>query len=789
MWPTVKSQFKKIQKWQERGDDDSIRNLASVLVSSGDESLKAEAIKALGAIGGEAVVLPLVGALKSESRHARAEAAIALGVVGHPKGVDALIETLDDQDDVLRLRSAEALGKIGDPGARLPLKRTLDDPHGGVGCAAALALAKVGNGDSADALLNWIEKLMSGTAQKMSADEKCAKINAVMSALAPKLDTDQLHAMADNLVMQIRVQSWEVANPLTREPGWIAQPCQNPIWKPLQEELAKRKATESSRPAPERTPTPSKPQTAVPPPRPQSGSDSGERDFFGRTNRQSNRDTRILPMTKGAASTGESEAGLGGVIGEFLKFLESHALHSVVLIGGALRDFRLGRKPNDLDVTCYFQVPSELRQKLPDPVEWNLQFAAQAQPVLEHLASALKIGVADLLAGKAVFSSNGESLPVHYVGPYLLEEQETTFHPLQIEQRLKRMVSRLGLVADAKGDQLYGLISDATVNRMWSDYHGTWHGDWKRGTAHLNEKEIHVEGPVSRAGLLEIFRVLHLKHSLGFTLSDSAVEVLESAAQTMNADLDLARREFSREAFDRLLALPRHDLVVDELELLGLAPTIVDFLSVAQLAKVNEVIGKRETEREALLQRSKRTAETSRKTIEEKQAQYDKKREQFLRNLELLDESKSTKFDVETQLRASTERLADAEQAARESTGRLEEATRRFRAIATGENVDVTVIQAHRAALADKRDRDARVEALKKEVEGLRVSADAKRAQMLSNQNRMEELGKNLEDALQELQTEKTRAEEAGAELERIKDFLNLSPQRRRARLRGIQPS
>jgi HEAT repeat protein len=77
-----------------------------------DENVRREAASALEAMGSRAVA-PLAEALRGESREGRREAARALGRIRDPGAIESLIPLLQDQDPGVRDEALIALGRMG----------------------------------------------------------------------------------------------------------------------------------------------------------------------------------------------------------------------------------------------------------------------------------------------------------------------------------------------------------------------------------------------------------------------------------------------------------------------------------------------------------------------------------------------------------------------------------------------------------------------------------------------------------------------------------------------------
>jgi HEAT repeat protein len=78
-----------------------------------EEELREAAARALGQIGGERTIAGLVKALHDEDSDVRSAVAEALGEDGE-EAVEALLGALNDKEDDVRLKAAKALGRLGD---------------------------------------------------------------------------------------------------------------------------------------------------------------------------------------------------------------------------------------------------------------------------------------------------------------------------------------------------------------------------------------------------------------------------------------------------------------------------------------------------------------------------------------------------------------------------------------------------------------------------------------------------------------------------------------------------
>lgn len=93
-----------------------------------DSVVRFYAAEALGEIGDESAVEPLIAALLDEDEHVRWRAAGSLGLLGDERAVEPLIAALQDEDAFVRKVAAGSLGDIGDERALGPLIDVLDNP-------------------------------------------------------------------------------------------------------------------------------------------------------------------------------------------------------------------------------------------------------------------------------------------------------------------------------------------------------------------------------------------------------------------------------------------------------------------------------------------------------------------------------------------------------------------------------------------------------------------------------------------------------------------------------------
>jgi HEAT repeat protein len=108
---------------------DEFAELIDTMLNSPDDFDRGDAAKALGQMGDERVVAPLVQALRDSEDTVRWEAARALSMIGEP-AVESLLKLLSDSDSDVRGRAAHALGDIRDTRALAELEHMVREDQG-----------------------------------------------------------------------------------------------------------------------------------------------------------------------------------------------------------------------------------------------------------------------------------------------------------------------------------------------------------------------------------------------------------------------------------------------------------------------------------------------------------------------------------------------------------------------------------------------------------------------------------------------------------------------------------
>lgn len=140
------------------GGDDVLDPLVRAL-DHDHATVRDTAAQVLGELGDPRAVEPLIKVLRAGPGAQRASAVVALGRIGDARAVEPLIAALGDERGDVRFYAAEALGKIGDARAVGPLIAALDDPGviygGSVAEAAAAALAEFESAAARAAVARW----------------------------------------------------------------------------------------------------------------------------------------------------------------------------------------------------------------------------------------------------------------------------------------------------------------------------------------------------------------------------------------------------------------------------------------------------------------------------------------------------------------------------------------------------------------------------------------------------------------------------------------------------------
>ena len=157
---------------------EDINGLIKALNYQKDPSVRYAIASALGEIGNEQAVKPLIAALKDQDWQVRRCIVTALAKIGDERAVEPLIEALKDTNKEVCGRAATELAKIGDERAVEPLIDVLNDKDWGNRYAAALALAEIGNEQVVEPLIaalkddKWKVRYITASALGTIGDER-----------------------------------------------------------------------------------------------------------------------------------------------------------------------------------------------------------------------------------------------------------------------------------------------------------------------------------------------------------------------------------------------------------------------------------------------------------------------------------------------------------------------------------------------------------------------------------------------------------------------------------------
>jgi HEAT repeat protein len=182
------------------------------------------AASALGRIGDQDAVRPLIGKLEDPDPRVRERVCYALGRVGHPQAVEALTKRLEDEHERVRSSAADALGSIGTSRALAALLEMLDDENAAIRRVAASALGNAGSAKPVPNLVGALE------------DPHDAVRNAAVFSIIQLLSTaprDQSHQVREAIVEELEdVDDETVVEPLLEVLREAAETSQrrNAVW-------------------------------------------------------------------------------------------------------------------------------------------------------------------------------------------------------------------------------------------------------------------------------------------------------------------------------------------------------------------------------------------------------------------------------------------------------------------------------------------------------------------------------------------------------------------------------
>jgi len=135
-------------------------------LKKGDTAAKIRAMYALGSIGGERAVAPLIYCAGRPEEDIRSVAVEALGLIATAAVIPVLLERLADSVVAIQARAIAALSRCtASPGLINRLRPFLDADDGSLEAEAALALARLGDSLSAGRIESLLASCHASTRQ------------------------------------------------------------------------------------------------------------------------------------------------------------------------------------------------------------------------------------------------------------------------------------------------------------------------------------------------------------------------------------------------------------------------------------------------------------------------------------------------------------------------------------------------------------------------------------------------------------------------------------------------
>lgn len=256
--------------------------------------------------------------------------------------------------------------------------------------------------------------------------------------------------------------------------------------------------------------------------------------------------------------------GLPVVVEQFLSLMRQKGLEEVVVLGGAVRDAVLGVAPRDIDVTFRLELTASEMRLVQNPRAWNRLMWERVRPKLARLAGALGSGTQDMAAllrnGMRFGQYQWQQIPVHFVGPFFVEEREgaaTVFRMSRIGAVIRQSDGALVQCAGVVGVNGVGVTAERDLVGC------------VEGLEDLKQRVLRVRQRGEFLDLSQILRLLALSHRLGFVLEDSVKEMAKgwSARSGLLSDSEVKSAEG---ALGELVRSCNKAVVRKELEELGI---------------------------------------------------------------------------------------------------------------------------------------------------------------------------------------------------------------------------
>jgi HEAT repeat protein/energy-coupling factor transporter ATP-binding protein EcfA2 len=154
------------------GSEKAIEPLITALSSDKESEVRGSAASALGSIGSEKAIEPLITALSTDKGSIAMSAAFALSGIGSEKAIEPLITALSsDKKSEVRGSAASALGSIGSEKAIEPLITALSsDKKSEVRESAASALGSIGSEKAIELIITALSTDTGSDVRKSAAD-------------------------------------------------------------------------------------------------------------------------------------------------------------------------------------------------------------------------------------------------------------------------------------------------------------------------------------------------------------------------------------------------------------------------------------------------------------------------------------------------------------------------------------------------------------------------------------------------------------------------------------------
>ncbi len=215
---SVRKQAIRSLGWLEASD--AVAALTAVLEKDGNLDMRAEAAMALGEIGSDDALPPLIAAARNASPVIRKHAALGLGRMRHPQAPSYLAAMLKDADTEVREEAASALdsitgiGEVRDPEIFVPLCEALEDSSVEVREEVISTLGNLEDKRAMPLLLKALEdgegQIRAAAVKAIASIDKGGGLEHIVNALSDK-DLDVQWAAAGTL------EFLDFCGPLPRE--------------------------------------------------------------------------------------------------------------------------------------------------------------------------------------------------------------------------------------------------------------------------------------------------------------------------------------------------------------------------------------------------------------------------------------------------------------------------------------------------------------------------------------------------------------------------------------------